>query len=241
MSEAQTERTVEIVDDHFLFAQALGSVVGEQPGWSVAGIAVTGPQALGIAKERQPDVVLLDYHLPGVNADTLIPRLRSLAPGAKIIILTSDTSDATRSTALAAGADGFMTKETAIEDVIDEMAGVLVGRSRSAAPAPAERGVEPAFTIPAPLAVVPAPRSFAAAGAAAPSSSGGSLVRVAGATFARLAALERRLEAQPGVRAAWVRAFDEGGAELRVVHDGGTGELDRAVAQAADGLAIARR
>lgn len=53
------------MDDHFLFAQALASVVAEQPAWTVAGIAVTGPEALGIAKERQPDVIVLDFHLPG--------------------------------------------------------------------------------------------------------------------------------------------------------------------------------
>ncbi len=132
--------TVEIVDDHFLFAQALGGVVGEQPGWTVVGLAVTAPQALAIAKERQPQVILLDYHLPGADADVLIPRLRLVAPSAKIIILTGDTSAGARRNAQAAGADGFLTKETAVDDVIEMVATVLRGTTTAEEVATAPAG-----------------------------------------------------------------------------------------------------
>ena len=147
--------TVEIVDDHFLFAQALGGVVGEQPGWTVVGLAVTAPQALAIAKERQPQVILLDYHLPGADADALIPRLRQVAPSAKIIILTGDTSDGARRNAQAAGANGFLTKETAVDDVIEMVGAVLRGATATGPPL-----AEPsAPTTEAPVRPLPAPPS----------------------------------------------------------------------------------
>ena len=236
MNESQALRTVEIVDDHFLFGQALASVVAEHAAWTVLGIAVTGPQALGIAKERQPDVILLDFHLPGVTADMLIPRLRGLAPQAKIIVLTSDTSDATRSTALAVGADGFMTKDSAIEEVIEAMTTVL-GSGARGSPEPAAPFAEPALAaLSGPTtafrdATTLRPRAVAPAGP---------IILVERATFASLAAFERRLETQRGIRAAWVRAFGPRGVELRLAHDAAAGDLDGAIGAAAGDLSVGR-
>ncbi|MGH2498594.1 MAG: response regulator, partial [Candidatus Limnocylindria bacterium] len=109
---------IEVVDDHFLFAQALAAVIRESDLVDLVGIATTGPQALAMARDHQPDVVLLDHHLPGYPADLLIPRLLSIAPEARIIVLTDDTSDAALASAVRAGAVGFLTKDRAIEDVV---------------------------------------------------------------------------------------------------------------------------
>ena len=70
-------------------------------------------------------MVLLDFHLPGVTADVLLPRLKALAPRTKVIVLTSDTSRAARLSSEAAGAEGFLTKETAIDEVIEAIRNVL--------------------------------------------------------------------------------------------------------------------
>lgn len=118
---------VQIVDDHFLFAEALGSVIREMPEYDLVGIAVTGPQALSMAQEKKPEVVLLDFHLPGYSADTLAPRIRSVAPDAKIIILTSDLSPASMLKGVQAGAVGYLTKDRALDDVIQALAAVVAG------------------------------------------------------------------------------------------------------------------
>lgn len=118
---------VQIVDDHFLFAEALGSVIREMPEYDLVGIAVTGPQALSMAQEKKPEVVLLDFHLPGYSADTLAPRIRSAAPDAKIIILTSDLSPASMLKGVQAGAVGYLTKDRALDDVIQALAAVVAG------------------------------------------------------------------------------------------------------------------
>ena len=125
-----TVRTrVLIVDDHFLFAEALGSVIRDLPEYELVGLAVTGPQALSMAQDKQPQVVLLDYHLPGYSAETLAPRIRALAPQAKIVILTSDTTEDSMVKGVQAGADGYLTKDRALDDVVQALASVAQGRS----------------------------------------------------------------------------------------------------------------
>ncbi len=116
-----------LVDDHFLFVDALGSVIRTLEGYEVAGIAQSGAQAISIAGTAHPDVILLDYHLPGYDAADLVPRLRALSPGAKIVILTSDTSDGTLVRGLRAGVEGYLTKERALDDVLEALRTVVAG------------------------------------------------------------------------------------------------------------------
>lgn len=116
-----------VVDDHFLFADALGSVIRSLDGFEVAGIAQSGAQAISLARTSRPDVILLDHHLPGYDAAELIPRLRSLAPGVRIVILTSDTSDATLVKDLRTGVEGYLTKERALDDVLEALRAVAAG------------------------------------------------------------------------------------------------------------------
>jgi len=113
--------SVAIVDDHFLFAEALAGAVREIGEHDVAGIAVTGAQALSLVRDKQPDIVLLDYHLPGYKGSELISRIRAAAPQARIIVITSDTTDASVATAMEAGAAAYITKDRAIEDVIQAL------------------------------------------------------------------------------------------------------------------------
>lgn len=120
---------VQIVDDHFLFAEALGSVIRDLPEYDLVGIAVTGPQAVSMSQDKQPDVILLDYHLPGYSADQLIPRLRNASPRSRVIILTSDTSEASLVKGIQAGVSGFLTKDRALDDVVQALRLVASGES----------------------------------------------------------------------------------------------------------------
>jgi DNA-binding NarL/FixJ family response regulator len=80
-----------------------------------------------MAQEKQPDVILLDFHLPGYSADVLAPRLRSMARDAKIIILTSDQTQASMVKGVQAGASGYLTKDRALDDVIRALDDVSAG------------------------------------------------------------------------------------------------------------------
>ncbi|MBI3522603.1 MAG: response regulator transcription factor [Chloroflexi bacterium] len=118
---------VQIVDDHFLFAEALGSVIREIPAYDLVGIAVTGSQAISMAQEKQPEIILLDFHLPGYSADVLGPRLHSVAHNAKIVILTSDQTEASMVKGIQSGALGYLTKDRALDDVIRALDDVAAG------------------------------------------------------------------------------------------------------------------
>ncbi|HET8569887.1 MAG TPA: response regulator transcription factor [Candidatus Limnocylindria bacterium] len=120
---------VQIVDDHFLFAEALGSVIRDLPEYDLVGIAVTGPQAVSMTQEKQPEVILLDYHLPGYSADQLIPRLRNASPSSRVIILTSDTSEASLVKGIQAGVSGYLTKDRALDDVVQALRSVARGEN----------------------------------------------------------------------------------------------------------------
>ncbi len=117
-----------IVDDHQVFAEALAATLRMSADFEVAGVAVSGPQAVGIARESQPDVVLLDFHLPGYGGEEAIPRLREAAPDMKILVLTSDTSDATWARSVRAGAAGCVTKERALSEIEDAVRAAHEGR-----------------------------------------------------------------------------------------------------------------
>lgn len=120
-----------MVDDHFLFAQAIGAAISGSPGLALAGLAVTGPQALAMARSTRPDVVLLDHHLPGATSDQLIPQLRAHSPGMRIIVVTGDLAEATKVAAVRAGAAGFLTKDRAVEEVVDAVRGTAPDRAET--------------------------------------------------------------------------------------------------------------
>lgn len=82
-----------------------------------------------MARAKRPQLVLLDFHLPGYSADVLAPRIREAAPGVRIIILTSDTSDESLVKGVLAGADGYLTKDRALDDVVQILSEVSQGRS----------------------------------------------------------------------------------------------------------------
>lgn len=110
-----------------MFGEALGSVIRDLPEYDLTGIAVTGPQAVSMSQDKQPEVILLDYHLPGYSADQLIPRLRNAAPSARVIILTSDTSEASLVKGIQAGVSGYLTKDRALDDVVQALRAVAGG------------------------------------------------------------------------------------------------------------------
>ncbi len=118
-------RSVAIVDDHFLFAEALAGAVKEIGEHEIAGIAVTGAQAVSLIREKQPDVVLLDYHLPGYKGDELILQIREVSPQTRVIVLSSDGTEASMARAKEAGAAAYITKDRAIHDVVEALRDVV--------------------------------------------------------------------------------------------------------------------
>ncbi|MBH9552055.1 response regulator [Inhella gelatinilytica] len=99
-----------VVDDHTLFRRGLTALLGSQPQLSIVGEAGDANAAERLAAELQPDVILLDNHLPGVNGVQAIPALRGVAPKAQVLMLTMSEDEADLAAALRAGACGYLLK-----------------------------------------------------------------------------------------------------------------------------------
>lgn len=99
-----------IVDDHTLFRRGLTALLVREPGLRVIGDVADAGQAIRKAQELQPDVILLDNHLPGVNGVDALPALREAAPRARILMLTVSEDENDLAGALRGGAAGYLLK-----------------------------------------------------------------------------------------------------------------------------------
>ena len=99
-----------LVDDHTLFRRGLVALLGEDRSLAVVGEAADAGEALRLAAQVQPDIVLLDNHLPGVRGVDAVRGLRQAAPAAKILMLTVSEDAADLGAALRAGACGYLLK-----------------------------------------------------------------------------------------------------------------------------------
>ncbi len=117
-----------LVDDHRMFAELLSISLEVEADFSVVGVAGSGSEALEMATERHPDVVVLDYRLPGENGIRVANRLREALPGVQIVMLTGQEDDSLLRSALAAGCAGFVTKDKGIENLVGAVRAVCAGR-----------------------------------------------------------------------------------------------------------------
>ena len=99
-----------VVDDHTLFRRGLTALLARDPLLCVIGDAADAGQAQRKAQELQPDLILLDNHLPGVNGVDALPALREAAPQARILMLTVSEDASDLAAALRGGADGYLLK-----------------------------------------------------------------------------------------------------------------------------------
>ena len=99
-----------VVDDHTLFRRGLIALLEQYPGLQVVGEAGDAAQALRLAPVLQPDIILLDNHLPGVAGIDAVQDLRKLAPRARVLMLTVSEDEQDLAMALRNGAQGYLLK-----------------------------------------------------------------------------------------------------------------------------------
>jgi DNA-binding NarL/FixJ family response regulator len=106
-----------ITDDHGVVRQGLRMYLGLDPELEVVGEAANGEEALRMARELVPDVVLMDLLMPVMDGIAATGRIRAELPDVEVIALTSVLEDASVSGAVRAGAIGYLLKNTEAEDL----------------------------------------------------------------------------------------------------------------------------
>lgn len=121
--------SVLIVDDHPVVREGLASFLETEDAFAVQGAVASGEDAVRAAEERQPDVVLMDLVMPGMDGIEAIRHIKSARPETRIIVMTSFSQDDKLFPAIKAGADGYLLKDTLANDLIDAVKSAFAGRS----------------------------------------------------------------------------------------------------------------
>ncbi|MFZ0283598.1 MAG: response regulator transcription factor [Terriglobales bacterium] len=124
-----TSVRVLVVDDSEAIRRAVCAILQGQPELRVVSLASDGLEAVELAKEQQPDVILLDISLPRLNGIEAARRIRRVAPESKILFLSQHDTWATAREALRTGAIGYVVKSDAALELIDGIQSVCQGRS----------------------------------------------------------------------------------------------------------------
>ena len=117
-----------LVDDHDLFRTGLRNLL-EDEGVTVVGEAGTGNEALRMVEELAPDVVVMDLNMPGMTGVEATRQIASVAPLARVLVLTISDQDADVMDAILAGACGYLLKDASIGDLMQGIRSASVGES----------------------------------------------------------------------------------------------------------------
>jgi response regulator of citrate/malate metabolism len=110
-----------IVDDDFMVAKVHAGFVRQTPGFAVVGVAHTGAQALVEAKRLQPDLVLLDIHLPDISGLDLLQQLREQVPELDVLVISAAREVDTVRRALRGGIVHYLMKPFSNEDLRERL------------------------------------------------------------------------------------------------------------------------
>ena len=116
-----------VVDDHPLFREGLRRILAGRPDIEVVGVAGDGQQAVEQARAQQPDVVLMDVRMPGMDGVAATRALREAAPGARVVMLTVSERDEDLFGAIKAGARGYLLKSVQEEQLVEAIRQVYRG------------------------------------------------------------------------------------------------------------------
>jgi len=106
-----------VADDHTLFRRGLVSLLSEVNDFRVIGEATSGPQAVYMTQQSQPDILLMDVHMPGGDGVAAVKQLREMLPKIPVIMLTVSDSDADLFGAIHAGAKGYLLKNAEADEL----------------------------------------------------------------------------------------------------------------------------
>ena len=118
-----------IVDDHAFIRRGVQAILQSFPEWELCGEADSGAEAVSLVNELNPDVVLMDVTMPGMNGIDATRIIRKSHSGVKIVLLTLHESSEILRSGFRAGASGYLLKADAEEELMKAMRIVVGGGS----------------------------------------------------------------------------------------------------------------
>jgi DNA-binding NarL/FixJ family response regulator len=118
-----------VVEDFELARRFISTALAKDPSFDVVGEVTDGLTAAESAEDLQPDLVLLDIGLPGLNGIEAAKRIRKTAPRAKILFVSQQSSPELVQAALAVGGSGYVLKSDAGKDLLNAVHAVLQGET----------------------------------------------------------------------------------------------------------------
>ncbi len=118
-----------VVDDHPVLRDGLVAVLSTQADFEVVGEAETGPKAVLVAAELQPDIVMMDLEMPGMDGVEALKQMRDHDPDVRVIVFTAYDTDDRIMAALQAGAQGYLLKGAPRDQVFEAIRVVNAGDS----------------------------------------------------------------------------------------------------------------
>jgi DNA-binding NarL/FixJ family response regulator len=117
-----------LADDHELVRAGVRKVLENSPGFEVVGEASRGDETLAKLAELEPDVLLLDLNMPGGDGFEVLRRARDMAGATRIVVLSLHVQAEYVSRAVREGADGYLSKDLAAQELPDAIDSVMAGR-----------------------------------------------------------------------------------------------------------------
>ncbi len=118
---------IAVVDDHPVYRDGLAVLLGSVPGMVVVATAGDGAEAVAVAREEQPDVVVMDVQMPVLDGIEATRRITSETPSVGVVVLTMSEDDGTVFSAVRAGARGYLLKGADQEEVVRAITTVARG------------------------------------------------------------------------------------------------------------------
>lgn len=118
--------SVVVVDDAELFREALRAAF-TQEGFEVVGVAADAMTGIDLAREHEPDLVMLDLLMPGMSGLEVVATIIKTSPRTRVVLLTASESAEDLLAAVKAGASGYLTKDTPLPRLVSGMQDVLDG------------------------------------------------------------------------------------------------------------------
>ncbi len=115
-----------IVDDHAFIRRGVQTILRSAPGWEFCGEASNAADAIRMVDQLNPDIVLMDVTMPGMNGIEATRLIRSEHPDVKVILLTLHESSEILRTGFRAGASGYLLKADAEEELMKAL-GIVAG------------------------------------------------------------------------------------------------------------------